>query len=220
MIVTDLSYQKEIQSLLRRKNIELIDSNTELAKSNRDLQLFASVASHDLQEPLRKIQIFGTLLRDKFSAVLPEEGGRYLDKIVSSSSRMKTMIADILAYTRLTNDEKQFVSTPLKDVVEEVLDDYELIISEKSAQFFIDELPAIEVNRGEMRQVFQNLISNALKFSKDGVLPVISILNEDYPDDWQAPDGDEKYCCIGVSDNGIGFDEGFGNKIFSLFSTP
>ncbi len=217
IIVTDLSYQKEIQALLRRKNIELINSNTELAKSNRDLQLFASVASHDLQEPLRKIQIFGTLLRDKFSVVLPEEGGRYLDKIVTSSNRMKTMIADILAYARLANDEKQFVRTPLKDVVDEVIDDYELVISEKSAQLFIDELPAIEVNRGEIRQVFQNLISNALKFSKDNVRPVISIANENYPEDWNMPEGNGNYCCIGVSDNGIGFDEGFGNKIFSLF---
>ncbi|MEO6685238.1 MAG: ATP-binding protein [Dyadobacter sp.] len=211
IIITDLTYQKEIQRLLKLNNQRLEKMNFALEMSNHDLQQFASVASHDLQEPLRKILIFSGLLKSRHSAVLPEESLQYLEKIIASSGRMKTMIIDILSYSGLSVNNNQFELTDLNEIVQEVLDDLELLIQEKKANFEIDKLPEIEVNHGQIRQVFQNLIGNALKFCKPDEASVIKIKrikkNENSSTD----------CYISVSDNGIGFDEKYGEKIFSLF---
>ncbi|MBE9465475.1 ATP-binding protein [Dyadobacter subterraneus] len=212
IIITDLTYQKEIQRLLKLNNERLEKTNFALEMSNHDLQQFASVASHDLQEPLRKILIFSGLLKSRHQNELPEESLQYLEKIIASSGRMKTMIIDILSYSGLSVNNNQFELTKLNEIVQEVQDDFELLIQEKKARFEIDELPEIEVNRGQIRQVFQNLIGNALKFCKLTEAPVIKIRcvkkNEN---------PDETNCYISVSDNGIGFDEKYGEKIFSLF---
>ena len=180
--------------------------------SNHDLQQFASVASHDLQEPLRKILIFSGLLKSKHAGELPEESLQHLEKIISSSGRMRTMIIDILSYSGLAVNNRQFELTSLNDIVQEVLDDFELLIQDKQARFEIDKLPEIEVNHGQIRQVFQNLIGNALKFSKIDETPVIRIKSLE-----RNENSEESYCYISISDNGIGFDEKYGEKIFSLF---
>lgn len=212
IIITDLTYQKEIQKLLKLNNERLEKTNFALEMSNHDLQQFASVASHDLQEPLRKILIFSGLLKSRHLNELPEESLQYLEKIIASSGRMKTMIIDILSYSGLSVNNNQFDLTNLNEIVQEVLDDLELLIQEKKANFEIDELPEIEVNRGQIRQVFQNLIGNALKFSKVDEIPVIKIHCTKKNEDSVETD-----CYISVSDNGIGFDEKYGEKIFSLF---
>lgn len=212
IIITDLTYQKEIQRLLKLNNERLEKMNFALEMSNHDLQQFASVASHDLQEPLRKILIFSGLLKSRHLNELPEESLQYLEKIIASSGRMKTMIIDILSYSGLSVNNNQFEMTKLNEIVHEVLDDFELLIQEKKARIEIDELPEIEVNRGQIRQVFQNLIGNALKFSKVDEIPVIKIHCTKNNDNAVETD-----CYISVSDNGIGFDEKYGEKIFSLF---
>ncbi len=212
IIITDLTYQKEIQRLLKLNNERLEKMNFALEMSNHDLQQFASVASHDLQEPLRKILIFSGLLKSRHLNELPEESLQYLEKIIASSGRMKTMIIDILSYSGLSVNNNQFEMTKLNEIVHEVLDDFELLIQEKKARIEIDELPEIEVNRGQIRQVFQNLIGNALKFSKVDEIPVIKIHCTKNNDNAIKTD-----CYISVSDNGIGFDEKYGEKIFSLF---
>lgn len=219
VILTDLTYQKEIQHLLRLNNERLEETNAELEISNHDLQQFASVASHDLQEPLRKILIFATLLKDKHDQELTGEGGMFLDKIISSSNRMKTMIMDILRYSRLSKNDNNFVKTNLKGVVNEVLEDFEIVIDEKKAQIIVGDLPEIEVNPGQIRQVFQNLISNALKFGSSEKLPVIEIYSEkpSLEDARSLESVESDYCTISIKDNGIGFDESYGDKIFSLF---
>jgi len=215
IIITDLSYQKEIQRLLKLNNERLENANTALEISNHDLQQFASVASHDLQEPLRKILIFSGLLKSRHIQELPEESVQYLEKIIASSGRMKTMIIDILTYSGLSVNNNHFESIDLKVVIDEVLEDFEILIDEKQARFEIGELPAIEANKGQIRQVFQNLIGNALKFSKPDQTPVIRIEEVAVSDNQQS--NPLEICKISISDNGIGFDEKYGDKIFSLF---
>ncbi|TDE12094.1 sensor histidine kinase [Dyadobacter psychrotolerans] len=216
VILTDLTFQKDIEKLLILNNQKLAETNVELEKSNHDLQQFASVASHDLQEPLRKILIFATLLRDKHALELSGDGPLFLDKIIASSNRMKTMIFDILSYSRLAANNDNFVKTDLREVVSEVLEDYEIVIAEKKALVTVGNLPTIEVNRGQIRQVFQNLISNALKFAKPDEPPVIKIEPKIVFDE-HTESGNKEQCTITVTDNGIGFDDLYVEKIFSLF---
>lgn len=220
IILTDLTFQKEIQKLLKQNNERLEEINAELEVSNNDLQQFASVASHDLQEPLRKILIFSTLLKDKHIQELTGDAAMYLEKIISSSNRMKTMIFDILSYSRLSGNNENFEIMDLKDIVNDVLEDYEIVINEKKANIIIKDLPKIEVNPGQIRQVFQNLISNALKFGKADEPPVIEISGQIIPkssDDTVANINETPYCTITIVDNGIGFNDLYGEKIFSLF---
>jgi PAS domain S-box-containing protein len=217
VILTDLTFQKEIEKLLRDNNQKLAETIAELESSNRDLQQFASVASHDLQEPLRKTLIFATLLKEKHGAELTGSGALFLEKIISSSNRMKTMIFDILSYSRLAKNDDQFLLTDLKMLVNEVIEDYELIIEEKKAVVVVGDLPAIEVNQGQIRQVFQNLISNALKFAKTDVAPYIEIAVEPSPLSANQNRVYANSVTITIKDNGIGFDEVYGEKIFSLF---
>ena len=219
VILTDLTFQKDIEKLLILNNQKLAETNVELENSNYDLQQFASVASHDLQEPLRKIMIFATLMRDKHGPELTGDGSLFLDKIISSSNRMKTMIFDILSYSRLATNDDNFVLTDLREVVAEVLEDYEIVIAEKGASVSVENLPVIEVNRGQIRQVFQNLISNALKFAKPEEPPVIKITAQLCPPpfDEQAEQAGREFCSITVNDNGIGFNDLYVDKIFSLF---
>ena len=207
VILTDLTYQKEIQKLLKLNNERLEETNTELEISNLDLQQFASVASHDLQEPLRKILIFSTMIRSKLNGEFDTESGFHLDKVISSAQRLRTMVHDILNYSRLSAHFDNVLLTDLTEVVVEVLEDYEVLIKEKNATITFKNLPTLEVNRGQIRQVFQNLISNALKFSSTEIPPTLLISGETITESGS----------ITFSDNGIGFDQLYEDKIFTLF---
>jgi len=211
MLVTDLSNQKEVQELLKQKNKELQEAIAALESSNFDLLQFASVASHDLQEPVRKIMMFSSLIKDKvLQGHNPEEISFLLDKMINSSARMKMLISDILAYSRLTKNGRTRDQVDLNKVIEEIRDDFELVIKEKSAEIIVESLPRyLFADRGQMRQVFQNLISNSLKFSRPGIAPRIVISMEKHANE---PD-----CVILVKDNGIGFNERYSERIFSLF---
>ena len=219
IIITDLSLQKTTQRKLEENNRQLELLNQTLENSNHDLQQFASVASHDLQEPLRKIQMFSNLLKKKVTGILSEEETAYLEKIIGSTARMKTLIADILNYSRLSADNGEFLPTDLNYVLKELLEDFELTISDKKGKIIYNDLPVLEVNRGQIRQVFQNLISNSLKFSKEDVPPVIKIkatlLTEKSFTGHENTHGD--FCLLTFEDNGIGFDEKYAATIFSLF---
>jgi signal transduction histidine kinase len=217
---TDIHHQKSINEILEKRvaerTQELLSINRELEISNHDLQQFASVASHDLKEPLRKIQFFGNLMKERLS--LDKNNTNYLDKIIQSSSRMSSLISDLLNFARLSEADI-FEPVDLRKIINEILTDLELIISEKKAILEIGDLPIIEVAPGLVRQLFQNIISNALKFSQDGKQPHIvirSVLVDNV-----SPDAVEKtngsYARIEISDNGIGFDEKYLEKIFTLF---
>ena len=219
IIVTDLTIQKENQQELQEKNKLLEILNEALSASNHDLQQFASVASHDLQEPIRKIQVYSKLLKDRNTDTLSEESKVHLEKIITSSNRMKNLIVDILTYSRLSADDVKYEPTDLRTLFEEIIEDFDLRIIEKNAMFELGELPVVEVNKGQMRQVFTNLISNALKFSKPGVHPHISIRSKELnaKEIGLSLADPAHYCRILIKDNGIGFDERFASSIFSLF---
>jgi signal transduction histidine kinase/ActR/RegA family two-component response regulator len=218
--LTDIHEQKSLNELLERKvaerTRELLEMNRELEISNNDLQQFASVASHDLKEPLRKIQMFSNIIKDR--EVLNERTVKYLDKILQSSERMSNLITDLLSFARLSEAEI-FEMANINAVIDDILVDLELLIEEKSARVEVDKIPRLEVVPGLIRQLFQNIISNALKFSKPDVPPRITIsaeyIDEPYLDHPKTELGN--YCRISVSDNGIGFEEMFAGKIFTIF---
>ncbi|MCW3461856.1 hybrid sensor histidine kinase/response regulator [Chitinophaga nivalis] len=218
---TDIAHQKQVSEILERKvrerTEELIDINKSLEASNHDLQQFASVASHDLKEPLRKIQLFGAILRDRFLQMDPGAMS-YMERIVKASERMAKLINDLLSYSRLSAVSTYEV-TDLNTIVQEILTDLELTISEKKAVIRVGHIPCVEAVPGQIRQVFQNIISNALKFSHNEMAPEITIsgelVKENKADSSSDPEG--TYCRITFRDNGIGFNEKYLSKIFTIF---
>lgn len=221
--IVDIHEQKVANEILEervaQRTKELQDINIALERSNYDLQQFASVASHDLQEPLRKIHMFSKLIRDKHSTEMSEAGAFYLDKIMQASNRMKSMIRNILNLSKLSAEKSQFLPTDLKTILTELIDDFEITIREKQAEIDIGNFPVIEVIPEQIRQVLLNLLSNAFKFSKPDHKPVIRIRAtriEEKSFDSPARD-DGPFCKISISDNGIGFDDQFKETIFILF---
>ena len=212
--------KKKSEELQKIKKI-LEKHINELARSNKELEEFAYIASHDLQEPLRKVKTFGGRLIQKYGEVLGDQGQDYLRRMESATNRMQTLITDLLTYSRVTSKAKPFVSVDLNEIVGDVLSDLEIKIKEVNAQIHVDHLPAIEGDPVQMRQLFQNLIGNALKFSKPEVPPVIEIRN--VLGSFQGKDPGEESLIneyihvIKVADNGIGFEEKYKERIFSVF---
>jgi light-regulated signal transduction histidine kinase (bacteriophytochrome) len=189
--------------------------NTRLEQSNRELQDFASVASHDLQEPLRKIQAFGDRLRKRFGEQLGADGQDYLDRMHSAASRMATLINDLLTFSRVTTRAQPFAPVELSEIVNEVLSDLETRIESTGGRVDVQRpLPTIHADPTQMRQLFQNLIANALKFAKPEVPPVVTVAATIRPP--ENGSGGET-CEIVVADNGIGFDEKYLDRIFNVF---
>lgn len=212
--LTSIHEQKTLNELLERKvaerTRELLEINRALEITNDDLQQFTSVASHDLKEPLRKIQFYGHLIQD--SGALEGKLSAHLDKIIRSSARMNDLINDLLSFSRLSEADL-FQPTDLNSIIGEIRQDLELAIEEKAATIEVEPLPQLEVIPSLIRQLFQNLLSNALKFSQPDRSPHIRI--------WAELPGanglDSGYCLFYIADNGIGFDEQYKDKIFSLF---
>jgi two-component system, LuxR family, sensor kinase FixL len=197
-----------------------------LEQNNRELQDFAYVASHDLQEPLRKVNAFGDRLRAKCGATLGEQGLDYLDRMQNAAQRMQVLINDLLAYSRVTTHAKPFAPTDLAAVLKGVLSDLEVRIEQSAAKVSVGELPVIDADPTQMRQLFQNLIGNALKFHRQNVPPVVKVSGQILaPNAPPAPHGAElpsglaarRLCQIRVEDNGIGFDEKYLDRIFTVF---
>ncbi|WP_221393768.1 PAS domain-containing protein [Dyadobacter sp. NIV53] len=202
-------------------NEELSDSNNRLNQSNVNLQQFAYVASHDLQEPLRKIQSFSNLLSVRYGDKLGD-GANYLQRMQAAAQRMSAMIEDLLAFSRLTSNNEITDTVSLTKIVYEVLNDLELVITESSASITVRQLPEIQGDRMQLNQLFLNLISNALKFKKPDVNPVIeikceTILSSDLPASLIVTRTPGAYYKIDVADNGIGFDQQYADRIFQLF---
>jgi len=198
---------QETQKELFNNQAELQKKVIELNRSNHELEQFAHLATHDLQEPLRKLFFYSDLLKKKFSSSMDESGVTVLNNMASAASRMKELINDLLSYSRLQKQDVAFEEVKLSEVMTDVLKDLDLQIREKSAIIDVAELPVITGNVLRLRQLFSNLVSNSLKYSKKGVAPHIQVTVEN-----QVPD-----VVIRFRDNGIGFEEKHKEKIFGLF---
>jgi PAS domain S-box-containing protein len=222
-IVQEITEHKIFAEALARKveerTEELEQANKKLKSINDELQQFAYVSSHDLQEPLRKIRIFGDMLSKSIEN--DSQAGKHLQKINTAAERMSGLIHSLLEYSRSTNLTPRFEKLDLNNLLRTILTDYELLIEQKEAIIKIDALPTIEAVPLQMNQLFFNLIGNALKFTKRGVQPFIKISAEPLPEERKMamPElkQDKAYTVITVQDNGIGFEQGFAAKIFTVF---
>lgn len=203
---------EDLEARVQQRTAELEITNQSLARSNRELQDFAYVASHDLQEPLRKIQAFGNLLEDEYAHKLGE-GLDYLGRMRKAASRMSGLIEDLLAFSRVTTMAQPFARVPLSRVVREVVGDLETRIQETGGKVKVGKLPSIIADPTQMRQLMQNLIGNALKFHRPNIPPVVKITAAPT----KANDGTIKEYRISVADNGIGFEEKYLDRIFAVF---
>jgi len=198
----------------KRQEEELQSIVIKLEHSNRELQDFAHIASHDLQEPLRKIMAFGDRLNSRYTDVLDEQGRDYLKRMRNAAIRMQYLIQSLLIYSRVTTKARPFVKVDLSEVKQEVLSDLEFQILEKGGHIVLtDSLPVVHADPLQMRQLFQNLISNALKFSRKGEAPVVKISCRSVSANGNGKKGHE----ITIEDNGIGFDEQYADRIFGVF---
>jgi signal transduction histidine kinase len=187
-----------------------------LEASNRDLQEFAYVASHDLQEPLRKIEAFSDRLVRKYGKTLPEDGQMFIDRMQNAASRMRQLISALLSYSRVSTNASQFAEIDMDHVLADVLSDLQIRIEEAKAAIHAESLPRIEADPVQMRQLFQNILSNALKFRRKDVDLVISIKGTVIPD-LQRHDPPLGWLEFSIADNGIGFDNAYKEQIFKIF---
>ncbi len=196
-----------------RYESELKEYMLNLEHSNEELRNFTNVASHDLQEPLRKIQTFGEMLQDRYSGQLDPRGMNYLQRMRDSAARMQLLLSETLTFSRSINKEYRFSKVKLEQVIRQVLIDLDWQVEQNKANIEISELPTLEGDEVQLSQLFQNLISNALKFHSTGRQPEINIYSP-YPKDVTDNEG---MCEIRIQDNGIGFKEKYLDRIFQPF---
>ncbi|WP_020211159.1 PAS domain S-box protein [Flavobacterium rivuli] len=203
---------------LQEANKELEDINYRLVNTNKELEQYAYVASHDLQEPLRKISMFSNLLRDRDKDSIHKST---IDKIVRSSERMSLLIKDLLEFSRLLNPDTRFVRTNMQTIVSAIITDFELMVEEKKAEIIADVLPTIDAVPLQMNQLFFNLIGNSLKFIGPETIPKIIIgcrkIDREEVKLYLPQLTDYNYYCFSVKDNGIGIDEQYQKQIFEVF---
>jgi two-component system, chemotaxis family, CheB/CheR fusion protein len=239
LVLSDITLRKDAEEKLRKNYDELLIAknslrgmndqleqkvkegtllNEKLEASNADLMQFASVASHDLKEPLRKIHFFTGLIKDEFPKEINGNLSIYIDRIMHASSRATNLINDVLSYSRLSS-ENLLEDVDLNQIVDEILQDFDLLITEKKARIHTSRLPVLQAVGGQMRQLFQNIIANSLKFHKASQPPVITITAKSFPGNMfpELKDIKGRIFEIRIKDEGIGFDEQYSRKIFSLF---
>ena len=209
LVAANESLRREVDERLRAERAAH-EAATELARSNKDLEQFAYVASHDLQEPLRKIQTFGDLLKSRHREGLGVEGADLLDRVLSAAGRMRALIEGLLEYSRVSSHETSWSEVRLADIVSDVIGDLEGRLRASGGTIDVGPLPSIEADAVQMRQLFQNLLGNALKFRKPGVPPTVLVRTE-------AAGEDEDEVTVTISDDGVGFEAEFAERAFELF---
>jgi signal transduction histidine kinase len=211
---TEIEERRVSEEKIKLLNQQLVSNNQQLQNTIEELDRFAYVASHDLQEPLRKILVFSDKIQTKYSNIIDQEMDRNLAKIVKASERMQLLINDLLRFSRNSSNSEDFTSINLEQLITEVLNDMEVDIERNEAKVKIENLPQIWGISSQMRQLFQNLVSNSLKFRKKESIPVIHI----YSEPKVLSNGQEmELGRIVIQDNGIGFDPKFSEAIFTVF---
>ena len=213
--VVDITERKVYENQLKQYTAEL-------QRSNEDLEQFAYIASHDLQEPLRKIRAFGDRLSNKYQGKLEGLGNDYINRMQSAAARMQLLIEDILAFSRVSRNIGAFETLNMKKLMEEVVDDLDAQVKRENAEVRIGSLPNLNGDRAQIKRLFQNLISNAIKFHKPHEKPLVEVegttmKNAQVFDEFGRSLADKQFVSIKVKDNGIGFDEKYRDKIFNIF---
>ena len=222
-ITIDVSAQvmarREIEAVVKLRTEELQHANANLQRSNAELAQFAYIASHDLQEPVRKISIFAQMLGSRIGQYLDESSQNFLEKISLSATRMQALIRDVLTYSELVKKSDVYDEVDLTDIAKGTVTDYELMIEQKHATVNFDKLPTIDAIPLQMSQLFGNLVSNSLKYSRPGVNPVINITAEkvSHQEILAMELENRLYYKIRFEDNGIGFGQEYADKIFNIF---
>jgi len=209
--------RNEIELAKHRGHLEdlVAERTAELERSNQELEQFAYVASHDLQEPLRKVQAFGDRIKTKYSDALDDQGRDYIERMEGATVRMRSMIDDLLTLSRIQTQSEPFDRVDLKQVAQEAVGDLDVLIEQTGGRVEIGDLPTIEADLLQMRQLLGNLVSNALKFRHKDVAPLVKIDSKPI-DKGEGVIGAEQ-CQVIVEDNGIGFEEKFAERIFRPF---
>lgn len=213
--------RQKIEEVVAERTKELAEANSELQKSNAELAQFAYIASHDLQEPVRKVSTYSQMLEKSLGDRMDSRSMNYLEKIKNSSFRMLTLIRDVLAYSQLSKENEEFPGVDLQKIISDIKTDFELLIEQKQACIECHGLPVIEAIPLQMAQLFGNLVSNALKFSRPGIPPEISItasaLTAKAIKDYPGLRENTPYYRIEVKDNGIGFNQEHASQLFNIF---
>jgi len=221
LVAINKSLQNEIkeknasEEKVKELNSMLMNNITKLEATNKDLDNFAFMASHDMQEPLRKIRMFANFLSEGYIHLLDEQGKTFISRILVSTERMQQLINDLLSFSKVSKAEDSFVITDLTELVKEVSVELRDNLEERKGQLIIDTLPSIPVNPNLIRSLFYNLIHNSIKYSKKEVPPIIKV----YEQQKQLEDkinGAESYRIV-IEDNGIGFEQKYAEQIFDIF---
>lgn len=214
----EIHERKASEEKVKELNHKLLENIERLESANKDLDRFAFMASHDLQEPLRKILMFSDRLCFKYEDMLDDEARLFISRIQHAGERMQALIKDILLFSKTSVEKQSFVESDFNVILSDVLVELESTISEKNAVVETDMLPTLYVNPVLMRPLFFNLIGNALKYSKKDVTPVVKLYSEfSAGHDVAGQEIKNKYCRIYIEDNGIGFDQKYSEQIFGMF---
>jgi light-regulated signal transduction histidine kinase (bacteriophytochrome) len=212
----EINEHKLSEEKVKALNLQLLQNIDKLEAANKDLDRFAFMASHDLQEPLRKIRTFSERLLNRCENILDEESKKYIIRIQSVTERMQILIKDIMTFSKISLEKESFIASDLNLLMDEVIIEMEGTIKEKNVKISVEELPSLAINPNLVRPLFFNLINNAIKYSKKDIQPVIRIHSE-----FDKGDGNDKiknkYCRILIEDNGIGFEQRYSEQIFDMF---
>lgn len=215
----EIKERKASEEKIKHLNRQLLENIASLEQANKDLDRFAFMASHDLQEPLRKIRMFSDRLALKYNELIDEDGKTNIQRIHKAAERMQNLITDILTFSKISVDAPSFIDCDMNALVSEVIIELDEEVKEKKGKITMEKLPSLTVNPSLMKPLFHNLIGNALKYSKKGSQPLIHISSETSAQiNGKTIQGiTAKYCRIYVQDNGIGFDQKYAEEIFGMF---